>query len=126
MLFNLTSRATETFLLTLGIKGPQWLELVNPTVRPEHRSFCMHEFELADAVMGAIKPLPDRSPLPLKMLSLTLASLTQALSNQTVVAAASVAVYEGVASDHDTDGIARKPKRGCVVGRVKLWIVLLL
>ena len=116
---KITSRATESFLLTLGIKGPQWLELTNPTIRPEHRSFCTHEFELADAVVGVIKTLPDRAPLPLKMLSLSLAPLTQALSNQTVVAAASVAVYEGVASDHDTDGMARKPKRGCVVSTEK-------
>ena len=70
--------------------------------------------------MGAIRPLPDRTPLPLKMLSLSLAPITQALSNQTVVAAASVAVYEGVASDHDSDGMARKPKRGCVVGIIMI------
>lgn len=107
-------RATESFLLTLGIKGPQWLELRNPTIRSEHRSFCVHEFELADCAVG-IKSLPDQAPLPLKMMTLILAPLTQAMTNQTVVAAASVAVYEGVASDHNTEGVARKPRRGCTV-----------
>ena len=59
--------------------------------------------------------LSDRSPPPLRALTLSLATLTLPASNQTIVCAASVAVFDGIAVDHETEGSHRKPlRRYCV------------
>ena len=112
--FGTTTSATESFLLSLGIKGPQWLQVTGVTPRRDRLSFCAFEFEVPDCANN-FPVLPERSPPPLRALSLSLATLTLPASNQTIVCAASVAVFDGIAVDHETEGSHRKPlRRYCV------------
>lgn len=108
------NRATESFLLTLGIKGPQWLEVRNVKVRNEHRSFCRHEFEVADC-LHSIHVLDRTNIPPVKMLSLCLSTITQSFTNQTVVCAASASIYDNVLCNTSTPDINRKACRSCSV-----------
>lgn len=108
------SSATESFLLTSGIKGPQWIELKNVKVRTEKRSFCQHEYEVMDCRSIHVV---DGLPLPsLKMMALNLATITQSFNNQTIITAACATIYEHVSCATTTPNFAKKPHHSASVG----------
>lgn len=106
-------RATESFLVTLGIKGPQWIEVTNVKLRTEKRSFCQHEFEVTDC--RSIRVI-EHTPIPsLRMLSLSLATITQSFTNQTVICAACATVYDHVSCTTTTPEYAKRPHHSASV-----------
>lgn len=101
---------SERFILSLGVKGAQWLEIRDVGIRSSHCSLCTHEFEVSDSSSIAIDARERACP-PLKVLSLRVATITPPDTNQSVVCGASVSVYEGVSVDGDTESGKRRSRR---------------
>ena len=59
--------------------------------------------------------IPDRAPPALRVLSLQLAVVTKAESNQTFINAAAVSVYDSINSENATDIRHQHPVQGCSV-----------
>ena len=64
---------------------------------------------------GNVTVIPDRAPPSLRVLSLQLASVSRAESNQMQVNAAAVSVYNSIAVDGATEPRNQKPNQGCAV-----------
>ena len=85
----------------------------NVKLRTEKRSFCQHEFEVMDCRSISVI---EHTPVPsLRMLSLSLATITQSSTNQTVVCAACATVYDHVSCTTTSPDYAKKPHHSASV-----------
>ena len=64
---------------------------------------------------GNVTVIPDRAPPSLRVLSLQLANVSRADSNQMQVNGAAVSVYNSVAVDGATEPRNQSPTQGCSV-----------